>query len=301
MLSTGKPWVVARGTKCSYLIAIVSLFCMAATIHASAIPKEIIVRKTKTLDTDLVASAESLTGERLNKTKPLFIDVRTPRDFDALHISGAMNIPLHFIKTKTYLKSSPLVLVDQGLSFHRLSPVCRDLNKKGFNARILEGGMRAWCIHDGRITGDRVRQMNYGNISAADFFREKDYSNRIVCDVSYTLSATSRQLMPYATHLPLGGTSKDKTKAAAEFKSAKSGWNTATIIVVNEDGEGYRDVQHAFKQAGLKNVFYLDGGIRAYEKYLDGMVRSWSPRAQRMKTDSPCAKCGDTAMTSQDR
>jgi hypothetical protein len=39
--------------------------------------------------------------------------------------------------------------------------------------------------------------------------------------------------------------------------------------------------------------FYLQGGIAAYRKYLDGLLLSWKPRDRRMKTVSNCKPCGE--------
>jgi rhodanese-related sulfurtransferase len=268
------------------------LFSITAA-KAGTIPDEMIRRSGQALAADMVVSAESLIVMNQKGAKPLFIDVRNARAFNALHIAGAMNIPLHFVKTKTYLKSSTLVLVDQGLSFHRLSPACRELRKMGFNVRILDGGMNAWSSHGGPMTGEPVRQMDYCRISPADFFQEKNYQTRIICDVSSIRSDASRQLMPYALHLPLTGDPKSQSEMVEKFKSSHAR-GRATIIVVNTDGDGYRDVKHLFERAGFKNVFYLDGGIDAYGKYLEGLALSWRPREQRMATNGPCKKCGES-------
>mgnify|MGYP000235866121 CR=1 FL=1 len=275
------------------LVAAFCLFFLIPTADAGRFPEKMIRRNTERLDADLIVSADTLITKYKKGVKPLFIDIRSARDFDALHITGAMNIPLHFIKTKTYLKSSPLVLVDRGLAAHRLSPACRRLRNLGFDARILEGGMNAWSSHGGRMTGEPVRQMDYRRISPADFFKEKNYSNRIVCDVSAIRSDASKQLMPYALHLPLAGNADAESESIAQFKSTHARGNAAAVIVVNGDGKGYRSVGHLFNHAGLKTVFYLDGGIEAYGKYLDGLVSSWRPRAQRVRTDSPCRSCGN--------
>jgi len=274
------------------LVAAFCLFFLITTADAGKFPEKMIRRNAETLDADLIVSADTLITKYKKGVKPLFIDVRSVRDFDALHINGAMNIPLHFIKTKTYLKSSPLVLVDRGLAAHRLLPVCRELRKLGFDGRILEGGMNAWSSHGGRMTGEPVRQMDYCRISPADFYKEKNYSNRIVCDVSAIRSEASKQLMPYASHFPLTGNAGSQSELIAKFKSAHG--RNAAIIVVNSNGERYRKVKRLLGHAGLKNVFYLDGGIDAYGKYLDGLISSWRPQDQRVKSNSPCRSCGDT-------
>ena len=261
---------------------------------AGPIPSELIRRNARIQDAGLVVSAQSLIPRVKNGEKITLIDVRSASEYKALHIPGALNIPLHFIKTKPFLKSSPVVLVDQGLSFHRLSPACRELRKKGFDVRILDGGMNAWSRREGPMVGEPVRQMEYGRISPADFFIEKDDAKHIVCDVSTTRSPASVQLMPYAVHLPLAGSPDRRVAELEKFRSAHARNGEATLILVDEKGDEYPNVRSIFNRAGYKNIFYLTGGTNAYKKYIEGLARSWLPQKERMVTHTPCNGCSDS-------
>jgi len=258
---------------------------------AGQIPAELIRRNARVQAAELVVSAQSLIPRVQNGEKITLIDVRNTSEYKALHIPGALNIPLHFVKTKAFLKSSPMVLVDQGLSFHRLSSACRELRKNGFDARILDGGMNAWRSRKGPMVGESVRQMEYCRISPADFFIEKDDTKHIVCDVSATRSPASVQLMPYAVHLPLGGSPDRRVAALEKFRRAHARNGNATLLVVNENGAGYRSLSGALDRAGFNNVFYLDGGVNAYGKYLEGLSLSWRPQKERMVTQARCGEC----------
>ena len=185
---------------------------------AGQIPAELIQRNAPVQAAGLAVSAKSLIPKIQNGGKVLLIDIRSAPDYAALHIPGAMNIPLHFIKTKPYLKSAPIVLVDQGLSLHRLAPACRELRKQGFDARILDGGMNSWSKSGGPMVGEPVRQMAYSRITPADFFLEKNDTRRIVCDVSAMRSPASMQLMTYAMHLPLTGSTDSRV---AKLKNSR--------------------------------------------------------------------------------
>lgn len=263
------------------------------TAGAGRIPSELIRRNARVKGTDLLVSAGALIAGFPNGGKTLFIDIRSAPDYEALHIPGAINIPLHFLKTKPQLKSIPLVLVDRGLALHRLEPACRDLGKKGFDVRILHGGMNGWSGADGPMVGDPVRRMGYCRISCADFFLEKDTPGHIVCDVSATRSAESVQLMPYAVHLPMAGSLGSRVARLEKFKAAHARIGTGAVLVVNDNGNGYRNYRSAFHRAGFANVFYLDGGVTAYAKYLEGLYLSWRPRSERVVTNRSCGECGE--------
>jgi rhodanese-related sulfurtransferase len=261
--------------------------------HGGTIPEKMLRRGEKAVAPGLLVSAETLIGAKRPEKRPLLIDIRSKEAFASLHIAGAMNIPLHGIKTKTFLKSSPLVLVDRGLSYHRLAPVCGELRKMGFDARILDGGMNAWSRHGGPMVGDLVRQMAFRRISPADFFHEKNYRSRVVCDVSATRSEASLRLMPYALHLPLDGDRESRRWAIEKFKSTHARNGTADVLVVNTDGDRYDRIMRAFDRAGFTSVFCLDGGVDAYGTYLDNLILSWRPRERRTATHRPCRSCGE--------
>ncbi|MFO7716586.1 rhodanese-like domain-containing protein [Desulfosarcina sp.] len=274
------------------LIGLIPLLSIAR-VDADPISADLIKRITRTQDTDLVVSAQSLIARVQNGEKLLLIDIRSAPEYAALHIPGAINLSLHFIKTKPHLKSAPIVLVDQGLSSQRLSPACRELRNQGFDLRILDGGMHAWRSHGGPMAGDPVRQMAYDRLAPADFFLEKNDPGHIVCDASAAHSPASVQLMPYAIHLPLAGDPGDLTTQVANFKATHTRKGSFTVLVVNENGKGYPNFRSAFDRAGLKNVFYLDGGIKAYGEYLEGLSQSWRPRSERLVMFSPCGGCGE--------
>jgi rhodanese-related sulfurtransferase len=246
------------------------------------------------MDSDLVVSAKELIKRVQEKEKITIIDVRQPTEFYALHIKGAMNIPPYFIKNKPYLKGLPMVLVDQGLTFHRLSPYCRELKGRGFNARILDGGMAVWSSHNGPMVGELVNQMNYHQIFAADFFFEKDYDQRIVLDVSAKRFPDIEQLIPFAVHLPLIGSPKDWMIRLKEFKAVHFKNDSTGIIVVNKNGQKYNRLHTTFGKVGFKNVFFLNGGVKAYKNYLESLALSWQPREKRTVSLKKCKSCRES-------
>ena len=87
------------------------------------------------------------------KKGPTIVDVRTPREFEKVHIPGSKNIPL------TDLESS-LSKIREIAKDHELTLVCRTQNRVRLaydrlvscgipNCRILDGGITQW-IADGK-------------------------------------------------------------------------------------------------------------------------------------------------------
>lgn len=83
----------------------------------------------------------------------LYIDVRTPQEFEGVHISGARNIPLPDLHTyvdelKTLSQERSIILVCRTQS--RVKIAYEYLTNNGLtNCEILEGGITAW-IDEGK-------------------------------------------------------------------------------------------------------------------------------------------------------
>jgi rhodanese-related sulfurtransferase len=78
---------------------------------------------------------------------PLILDVRTPVEWKAGHIAGAINVPITELSDKlaTLRLSRDRPVVAICLSAHRSIPAVRLLKAHGVaNVRQLNGGMRAW-------------------------------------------------------------------------------------------------------------------------------------------------------------
>ncbi len=261
--------------------------------RAGEISPRLIARHALAVESRQVVTAPALMEQLRRGAGITLVDVRPAGEFEALHIPGAIHLPLHFIKTKAHLRKSPLVLVEQGLAVHRLSPVCRDLNRRGFSARILEGGLNAWHRHGGPLTGDPARRMDLCRISPADFFQEKNYPGRLVLHLSLEEDDSLKELMPYAVHLSVNGDAADGIFRLKKIASAHGVAGESAVLVVNQTGRNDRRLEDLFRRAGLNNLFYLQGGAAAYRRYLEGLTLAWQPRNQRLVSADPCPACAE--------
>ncbi len=87
-----------------------------------------------------------LAGEMAGAASPVLLDVRSPREFAAGHIAGAINVPVTSLSGRLpslgRLDGRPVVAIC--LSAHRSPPAVRLLRRTGIDARQLAGGMIAW-------------------------------------------------------------------------------------------------------------------------------------------------------------
>lgn len=90
--------------------------------------------------------APALSRALQDLSPPQLVDVRTPQEFAAGHIEGAVNVPVTALSDRLpHLELDPdRMVVAICLTAHRSIPAVRLLRARGLEARQLAGGMLAW-------------------------------------------------------------------------------------------------------------------------------------------------------------
>lgn len=94
-----------------------------------------------------VLNAAELRGLLASPTPPRVIDVRTPGEFEAVHIAGAYNVPLDLLREhrdeiRAHLDEHVVLVCQSG---QRAAQAEDALRAAGLaNVHILDGGMGAW-------------------------------------------------------------------------------------------------------------------------------------------------------------
>jgi CRP-like cAMP-binding protein/rhodanese-related sulfurtransferase len=94
-------------------------------------------------------------GKEIVAAGGLWLDVRLPSEYEHWHIEPSLNVPLYFIrlKLKTLDPAVPYVVIcDNG---RRSSAAAYVLIERGFDARVLRGGLAATDLADALITTPR--------------------------------------------------------------------------------------------------------------------------------------------------
>ncbi len=217
-------------------------------------------------------SAESVIQKRKDGRKIIIVDVRNGKRFDEFRIPGSINIPLHFIKAKNFLKGKQVVMVNEGFSRNRLENECRGLNEAGFNVSILAGGLCAWRIKGGKLEGDQFAARELDKVSPADFHLEK--ITRTIFDVSEKPAPDSNDLVPGAIRL-------------TQFTEFTGG---ELPVLFNENGKNYEKIKRRIKNIG-EPVFFLKGGLKAYRRFLNNMKLPGEPGSKKRETKAGCEPC----------
>jgi rhodanese-related sulfurtransferase len=240
----------------------------------------------------LSISADSLLHKLKQNQAITLVDIRPPREFRTAKIPGSINIPLYAIGKKAFLKSVPFVLIDDGYRNNSLESQCQILRAEGFKAYFLIGGLNGWQQRRGPLQKDAFENKTFNRISPQAFYQERNYEQWIVINASKSQTPTSMELFPDAPHMPVIDGAGLKALAITKQEGPGKSNLHCPLLIFNEDGRRYAKIERIVENAGFLSAFYLEGGLRAYDEFLDHLAQSLRPREQRLRTMGECTKCG---------
>jgi len=270
----------------SLLLAVFIMFIPALAQNTEDTPG----KSMKQARPDIFITAETVNKVSSKKATITLVDIRRPDEYIKAHIPGSLNIGLSSIKTKPFLKDTTIVLVTQGYQYAQLDAECARLHDQGYSVSILMGGLNAWQQASYPLEGTSWVQASFDRITPEAFYQEQDYDHWVVIDA--TKKGQASKAFPGAIHFDpdtwLFATSRLKD---ALDKYGKD--RPCLVLVVNEKGTDYQKITRTTLHAEVKNVFYLEGGLKAYEEYLKGNALSHEPKENRTKSIRKCPQCGE--------
>ena len=198
--------------------------------------------------------------------KQIFVDVRSKKIFRLCHIPGSLNIPLHELKHKPFLKQKNLVLINNGGNYAGLQRVCHKLVESGFRqAAVLVGGLTAWRDVGGELVGDPFAIEKIDELAPAAYFADRLYDDWLVVRIVKNGQQVDDTIFPGA--VTLNDSEGLIGLLGREIRTASPDLSTLFTLLVNDDGN-YRELKKKIHRAGITNIFYLQGGVNAYATFL---------------------------------
>ncbi len=233
----------------------------------------------------LLISVKEAIETKKNNPQAIFVDVRREGYFKKIHIPESINVPLHFIKTKGYLRNMYVILVDWGYSDSRLLHQAELLNKKGIETVVLAGGLAAWSQRGGNLSGsDFTDQSILHRVNPARF-SEAEFSRYI--DISPEKTAGYSHLLARAEHVPV--TSQDDFSVLVAAIDEPGQPPFATVLLFNRYGE--YSLLEDLPGKCRTTLFFLQEGSEGYSKMLLQQRAILAPKSKRMKTIGGCSTC----------
>lgn len=193
--------------------------------------------------------------------KPVYwIDIRSPRQANALPLSGALRIAVDEITLKPFLRPATLILIGTGWDDSVVLTACGKLTKAGLSVRVLKGGARAWQAA-GRPVGWVANGWGSNEIDPNDF-----------------IEAASRERWPvigldlpktFTAPVPAQRWAQANTQPAwspARLFPAATRQDLPMIVLAAEPAVAQ------LSPAAIKNnkqLIWVRGGVAAYQKALE--------------------------------
>lgn len=231
-------------------------------------------------DGGLYLGAEEVRRVLADPGSATWVDVRGEEAAGQSRIPGALQMPLYAVKTKPYLKTGKVVLVDEGWGGRQLEAECRELRAAGFaDVGIWPGGLNAWRRRGGAVEGsgaaglDRVPPSALEEIAGAEDW------------LTVSIGGDVRGLA-HAVAVPLDP-ARPVDFADALRKALEERPQVASVLIIAEDTRDYGLAAEAV--AGLDaSVFYLEGGWGAWEeqrRFTDAIRRGSNAVAPKSAID----------------
>lgn len=241
---------------------------LGVTYKNIEIPSELLIRKSKKRDPHCALSVDSALRALTIKEKTVIIDVRNKEEFEKFRIPGSLNIPLFAIKTKGFLKSKHLILINEGYDYTYIEEECRNLKKAGFTVSVVDGGLYLWKQKNGPLMGDLFAQRELNKIPVYVFHREKDYENWLFIDVAEEQNLEDKTILPDLIHIPYSGDRKTFLSQLSNRLDEHKNTGFLSIMICNENGNHYEQIEKLVKDAEIDNVYFLKGGLEGYKMFL---------------------------------
>lgn len=212
----------------------------------------------------------------ITKGGSLVVDVRDPDSFAKYRIASSINMPLHAVRTKSFLKNSPVILVNEGRDTAPLDSACQDLRRAGFSkVSILDGGLNAWRQKFGNLAGDVIAQKDLNKMKPGELFEEAVYSDWLIADFSGVSKSEVAKYWPRSVSKNLANDEKRFLKDYKELVSQRRKGN-AHVVLVTSRGEEYDKLSNWLRRAREPEPLFLEGGFEGYKQFTRRQVAIWT-------------------------
>ena len=213
------------------------------------------------------------------------VDVRSPAEYGLFRIAGSINIPLHLVKTKGFLKKQTVVLVNEGRNTSELEKICGELKQSGFErVSVLGGGLFAWNAGKRGLEGDPAGLSKLNRMPVGELFEMRASSDLTVIDVSTpTKDKRMRTWLP-AMVVVVPYKSKADADSMARISSAimqaRKKSPQGRILLIADNNNVYERIDAKLRSKDLSSVMKLDGGIHTYFEHVTNQLEIRSQQNQ---------------------
>lgn len=271
------------------ILVVLLVLVLPNPVWAGRDTREPVSTKTKAISPALATSVPAAITGLKDKTAFL-VDVRPPTAFEQYRIPGSLNIAGHAIRTKSFLKSKPVILVNEGFAIRRLAAICEALNQSGFKATILAGGLLSWKEKGGHLVGDPFAMQQLNRVAPQLLVQEADLAHHLIVDATVKAGPDVSALTDADIRIDLLNNKQGPVRLKKAIKENSRDPYLSVLIIAAGDPETDR-IQRQLSQSDIRQVFFLQGGRQGFEQYLGDLQLSARPKAERKVSTAGCKTC----------
>ena len=196
------------------------------------------------------------------------IDVRPPKNYERFHLRDSLNIPAYSIKTKAFLKSKSLVLIDDGVSVESLLSVCDSLKVSGFGSvTVFDGGVHTWRKLMSNNTRVKLKQ-DLRELTPKQFVSVKNEYQWLIISLDENIGDLKKdfdrsRIIAYSKRDAVFFQKLDQI-----FASRSSVDERRLLFVSRDDAIKYAEIDMGAFKAYSNSMYYMKGGLKAYRGYV---------------------------------
>lgn len=200
------------------------------------------------------------------------IDIRDPESYSNDPVRQSLNIPVHLIKTKIFLKHKSVLLINEGYERVAVVHACKQLHDSGYsNVKILEEGVIGLRKHYNDNVGSNINERLF-SITPAKLLFDRKFEPWVIVDLSTTYSKNITQYFDLVASLYSYPTIEQLEEILSSSPPNLTPVYPPSIILIDKDGQNFKRFELWYDQISeqLKGnlVVYLKGGMKAFDDYV---------------------------------
>jgi len=233
---------------------------------------------------DLYKDVKVVTLEQLDKTldQSLVVDVRTPYEFDTIHIHGAINLPMSKGDFREKIKAlregspKPIVFYCNGHTCYKSYKAVRTVQAFGVNdVYAFDAGVFDWAraypdravllgkrpIDPSRLISKEDHKAHM--LEAKDFEERATQPGYVVLDVRSRMQRSASGLFPGGEKWASLDDSPRLTGLINDARKEKK-----TLLIYDEVGKQVQWLEYRLRDMGVENYYFMKNGAEGFYAHL---------------------------------
>jgi rhodanese-related sulfurtransferase len=228
------------------------------------------------------------------KQKIMLVDTRESSEFDKYRIPCSINLPLHVIKRKNYLKNNELVIIHKGYHYDILEKECEKLDKLGFKVWILNGGLSNWIRRNGPMEGDLNACLVSNRIPPIGFHTVKNREDWVLIGAFGAQKIPEYSILFSNTRIHIIDEINNNEQLVYNLKKILDKYKSCqfiSLLIFDKNGNNYDNTVIIDHKLSFTNFYYLKGGFGAYQEFIKEQNAMNRPKKKRKKFIDKCMTC----------